>query len=268
VLAKWNEMGGAQGVLGCPLAAETAGSTSPQGSGAREADFPAGMILWHASGPRAGQTFAVTSCIWRLYFQFGGASGWLGLPTSDAKNIPDGQRQSFEGGRITYLRAPNTCEAEHREEFAQSSPPPSAARATTSPLDLFLDPARGDHLSAAAAGTVRTALAANYQRVGPEALVFDEPAPGGAPLKLFWNEARGDHVTVATAEGEQEALSTGYQFEASQGFVWSDPHPGALTLKQYRKDAHDWLVATPEEEADAKAQGYTFVRIEGYAPAP
>jgi hypothetical protein len=270
VMDKWQALGGPKGPLGCPTADETTTATSQAGTRARQADFAGGMILWHASGPRAGQTFAVTGCAWRLYFQYGGASGWLGLPTADAVNTPDGQRQSFEGGRVTFLRAPNDCGAERAAEVAAAAPPSATAPPLpdSSPLDDFFDPARGDHLTAAAASTARTALAANYQRLGPAARVFVEAIAGGAPLKLFWNEAAGDHMTVATEEGEADAFARGYQFEASQGFVWTDPHPGALALKQYRSGAHSWLVASPAEEAQAQAQGFTFVRIEGYAPAP
>ena len=210
------------------------------------------MILWHASGPRAGQTFAVTGCAWRLYFQFGGAAGWLGLPIAEPVNTPDGQRQSFEGGRVTFLRAANDCSAERNAEMAAASPPAVAQPLPgTSPLDAFYDAARSDHLTAAGAGTVRTALAANYQRVGPQARVFVDEVPGGSALKLFWNEAAGDHMIVATLEGEHDAFARGYEFESSQGFVWTDPHPGAVALKQYQNGAHHWLVATPDEEAQA-----------------
>ncbi|MGH7024820.1 MAG: LGFP repeat-containing protein [Caulobacteraceae bacterium] len=269
ILAKWKELGGATGALGCPTADETPGSTSPQGSKANEADFVSGMILWHVTGPRAGQTFALTGCIWRLYFQYGGPSGWLGLPTDDPENFPDGRRQSFEGGRITYLRAPNNCSAEHSSEMSQA--PPAAARPTaTSPLDAWFDPARNDHLSAASAYVAKAAANAHYQRVGPQARVLDAAAPGTAPLKLFWNNAKGDHLTTATDEGERNAFASGYEFEASQGFVWTDPHPGAVTLEQFRDPAsgRHWLTAGPDEAAQAKAAGYRFERIEGYAPTP
>jgi hypothetical protein len=266
VLARWLQSGGAKGPLGCPTGNELNAARSPAGTRAREADFAAGVILWHASGPRAGQTFVVTGCPYRLYFQYGGSSGWLGLPTDDAVNTPDGQRQSFEGGRVTYLRAPGDCGAERTAEMLPTAPPSPAEIGDTGPLDAFFDAARGDHLSAAAAGTVRTAEAANYQRVENEARVFLSAGPGTAPLKLFWNEAKGDHVTVATAEGEAQAFAHGYEFEAAQGFVWTDPHPGALTLKQWRSGDHSWLTATPAEEAAAQAAGFTFVRIEGYAP--
>jgi hypothetical protein len=270
VLAKWNALGGENGLLGCAKSDEMAGANSPVGTKAREADFASGMVLWHVDGPRAGQTYAVTGCIWRLYFQYGGPSGWLGLPIGDVVNFPDGQHQAFEGGRVTYERAANACEAERNAEVAETKPPPepAAGPAATSPLDAWFDAARGDHLSAASAGVAKTAAAANYARVGGQAAVFAEAAPGAAPLKLFWNEAKGDHISTATAEGERNAFAAGYQFEASQGFVWTDPHPGALTLAQYRDpvSGHHWLAAGPDEAAKAKAEGFVFERIEGYAP--
>jgi hypothetical protein len=270
VLARWNALGGQSGTLGCPNADEVGGSTSPQGSKADEADFSTGMILAETSGPRAGQTFTVTSGLWRLYFQFGGPSGWLGLPIADAENFPDGQRQSFEGGRITCLRATETCEAEHAEEMASTAPPAAGTDAPASPLDAWFDPARGDHESIASAGVAKIASAANYQRVETQARVLDDRAPGTAPLKLFWNEAKGDHVATATDDGARDAFADGYTFEASEGFVWTDPHPGALALEQWRDPAsgHHWLVAGADEKAKAQAAGYQFVRIEGYAPGP
>jgi len=268
VLARWTDLGGATGPLGCPNADETPGSTSPQGSKANEADFAAGMILWQADGPRAGQTFAVTGCIWRLYFQFGGPSGWLGQPTGDSVNFPDGQRQDFEGGRITYQRATDSCDAEHASETTQASSAPAAAPEATSPLDAYLDPARGDHLSVASAAVAKTALDAHYQRVGPQARVLGAGGAGAAPLKLFWNEAKGDHVMTATDDGERDAFAGGYEFEASQGFVWTGPRPGAVALEQYLDPAsgHHWLVVGADEKARAEAAGFHFVRIEGYAP--
>jgi uncharacterized protein with LGFP repeats len=268
VMARWTALGGPSGALGCPGDDESAGSTSPQGSKASEADFAGGMILAQTDGPRAGQVFVVTGGLWRLYFQFGGPSGWLGLPTADVDNFPDGERQSFEGGRITCLRATQTCEAEHADEVA--SGPAAPEMATTSPLDAWYDPARGDHLSIAAAAVAKTATGAAYQRIGPQAKVLEGHVTGSAPLKLFWNEAKGDHVVTATDDGAREAFADGYTFEASEGYVWTDPHPGAVSLEQWRdpSSGHHWLVVGAEEKAKAQAAGYQFVRIEGYAPGP
>ena len=225
IFAKWSAEAGPRADLAVPPRTEAATPASPQGSAAREVTFGEGAILWHASGPHAGQTYLVTGCLYRLYFQYGGAGGWLGLPISDPVNTPDGQHQAFEGGAMTYLRAPNDCSAERGAgvKAATASEAPAPAR---SPLDLFWDPARDDHITAAAAPSAATALAAHYQRLRTEAYVLTDDADGTARLKLYWNEALGDHVTVATAEGERDALAQGYQFEASQGFVYADPRPG------------------------------------------
>ena len=52
-----------------------------------------------------------------------------------------------------------------------------------------------------------------------------------------------------------------------QGYVLTERAAGAVPLKQYRNPAtgHEMLVATAEGEADARAAGFTFERIEGYA---
>ena len=266
VLEAWKDLGAANGPLGCPKSAAMPTAKSPSGSAARETDFTAGVILQHVSGPRAGQTFAVSGCIWRLYFQFGGPSGWLGLPTGDAVNHPDGQRQTFEGGRVTDYRSTG-CEA---ERTADLTPSPAAPLPGTAPLEAWFDPARGDHLSAAGASVVKHAQDANYQRVGVQAQVFTAEADALAPLKLFWNDSLGDHIAAATDLGQSQALAGGYAFEASEGYVWRDPHPGAVTLAQYRDplSGHHWLTAGPAEADEAKAKGFVFVRIEGYAPEP
>ena len=268
ILDKWATLGGAGGPYGCPTVGEAATSTSPQGSHAREATFADGAILWHASGPRAGQTYAVSGCLYRLYFQYGGPSGWLGLPVSDVINTPDGQRQTFEGGSMSYQRASHQCSAEHTSEIAAADLTAAPAAPERSPLDQFYDAARQDYVAVASAAGAARAQGAGYRRLRTEAYVFTQPFPGAAPLKAYWNETLGAHETVATPEGERDALAAGYVFDGAQGFVFTDPHPGTRPLKLFRNAAlgHELVTASPEGEADAAAQGYVFVRIEGYAP--
>ena len=114
ILAAWERMGGQSGRMGCPTAADGVTAPSPRGSAAREATFAGGAILMHTSGPRAGEAYAVVAC-YRLYFQYGGAGGWLGLPVADAVNTPDGQRQAFEGGSLIAYRALAGCEATRKD---------------------------------------------------------------------------------------------------------------------------------------------------------
>jgi len=113
VATVWQAEGGATGRLGCPTAAGVTTAKSLSGVVAVETDFAGGAVLsWPEASAREGQAFAVSGCLYRLWFQYGGPSGWLGLPTSQARNTPDGQRQSFEGGEGWFSRAPNTCRAE------------------------------------------------------------------------------------------------------------------------------------------------------------
>ena len=109
--AAWAATDGKAGRLGCPVESEADTAASIKGTTARSARFQGGEIVRHMSGPLAGKAFAVAACD-RLYVQYGGVSGWLGLPISDAINTPDGQRQRFEGGTLTLTRALGTCEAE------------------------------------------------------------------------------------------------------------------------------------------------------------
>jgi hypothetical protein len=270
IYGKWREMLGETGRLACPSAKEGETLKTPYGSVGRQATFVGrdklgAAILWHEAGPHAGQTIAVYGCFYRLYMQYGGAGSWLGLPTADPENTPDGQVQPFEGGTITYYRAEAACAAKRTAEA-----PPQVADAAAlpkSPLDLFFDATRGDYLTT---GTIAgSEAAANYQRVRTEGYVFTAKGAGLLPLKLFWNESRNDNATVGTAEGERQMLAAGYEFGGTQGWVYADPQPGAKPLKLYRNDQSGefLLVGTPEGEADAAAKGYTFVRIEGYAPA-
>ncbi|HEY2050635.1 MAG TPA: hypothetical protein VGH03_14935 [Caulobacteraceae bacterium] len=112
-MAEWQDMGGADGRLGCPTANEVATVPSPAGVNSTVTAFgDRGGVYTIQSGEQAGKAFAVTGCAWRLYFGYGGAGSWLGLPLEDAQNNPDGQTQKFEGGVITQTRATSDCDAE------------------------------------------------------------------------------------------------------------------------------------------------------------
>ncbi len=266
VRGAWRDMGAEAGRLGCPTQREMATSTSPKGSAARAAVFGLnGEIILHVSGPRVGQVYTVWGCAYRLLVQFGGTSGWLGLPIGEAENIPDGSRQAFEGGSIRYTRAYDDCEATPAVQSAVAAAPIPLDAET--PLDVFENPATGDRLSLAAGGSVAEALSAGYLRLRGQARVLTLPSPGALPLKLYWNEAGGLRETLASIQSEQDALAAGYVFEASQGFVWPDPRPGTLALKLFREPAtgRTRLTAGAGDESEALAKGYGFLRIEGYA---
>ncbi|MDE2355529.1 MAG: hypothetical protein KGL69_02120, partial [Alphaproteobacteria bacterium] len=114
-LALWRTLGGADGRLGCPTADEEDAAPSSQGTRSRQVLFgETGAIFTHVSGPLSGQAFAIADC-YRLYFQYGGPTGWLGLPTGGAEETPDGETQTYEGGVMRRPRATEACDPERAE---------------------------------------------------------------------------------------------------------------------------------------------------------
>jgi hypothetical protein len=268
IYAVWRDLGAETGRLGCATQPERPGPASPQGSAASLAVFGSGEVVLHVGGPRVGQAFAIVGCFYRLYVQFGGTSGWLGLPVSDAQNTPDGSHQIFEGGDMRYTRAYDDCQA--TPSAGSEGARPIAAAADGIPLDLYENPATGDRLSLASQRSVEVALGEGYVRLRPQARVLPAMEAEAAPLKLYQNEARGLRQTLATPQSERDALAEGFVFEAGQGYVWTLPRPGAVVLKLYRNAVTGAarLTAGPTDEADALAAGLTFQRIEGYAAPP
>lgn len=115
-MTEWVNLGGKDGRLGCPTADETETVPSKMGTRSLEIVFgDTGAIFTPLSGPHSGKGVAIADC-YRLYFQYGGATGWLGLPLTDAENTPDGQKQAYEGGEMRFGRALNSCEAERPDE--------------------------------------------------------------------------------------------------------------------------------------------------------
>ena len=268
VYAVWRDLGGDTGRLGCATRPENPAPVSPQGSAAGLAVFDTGEVVVHASGPRMGQAFAVVGCFYRLYVQFGGTSGWLGLPVSDTQNTPDGSRQIFEGGDMRYTRAYDTCEATASARSDGAGQAPAAADGL--PLDLYENPDTGDRLSLASRHSVEIASAAGYRRLRSQARVLPAMEAGATPLKLYQDETRGLRRTLATPQGERDAIADGLVYESGQGFVWTLPRPGAVTLKLYRDAGAGAarLTAGSTDEAEAEAAGLTFQQIEGYAGPP
>jgi uncharacterized protein with LGFP repeats len=110
-LHEWTLLGGQDGRLGCPTADETDIPPSSRGTISREIVFAdRGAIFTYLTGTMAGKAVAISDCF-RLFYQYGGASGWLGLPLGDALNTPDGQKQAYEGGEMRFGRALDSCEA-------------------------------------------------------------------------------------------------------------------------------------------------------------
>jgi len=108
---EWTLLGGQDGRLGCPTADETVIPASSKGTMSREIVFgDRGAIFTILLGPGLDHAVAISDC-YRLFYQYGGASGWLGLPLGDALNTPDGQKQAYEGGEMRFGRALDSCEA-------------------------------------------------------------------------------------------------------------------------------------------------------------
>lgn len=273
IFQKWTELGGKSGI-GCPSAREATSVKTQSGSVGHEADFADNGgtgIFWHASGAHAGQTYAVRGCYYRLYVQYGGPRGWLGLPVGEPQNNPDGQTQAFEGGVIDYQRADHSCSATRAAEEAAptvGSHDVALPDAHLVPLGLYFDSASGDHMTSATG--LPPQLADFYQTVRQEAQVYQEHPPGAVALKLYFKEATGDYATVATPEGERDVQAAGYEFAGLQGYVFPGPQTGLVALRLYASaDGKDYfLAAAAASIAEAEGAGYRFVRIEGYAPAP
>jgi hypothetical protein len=268
----WRDLGADQGRLGCPTTTETATAASPEGTAARVTLFGLkGEIVEHAGGPRAGQAYAVNGCFYRLYVQFGGTSGWLGLPVSAAENTPDGSTQAFEGGSIRYTRAYDDCEATRGAPATPEAPlaTPTAAAGYQS-LDLYENPMTGDRLSLATDASIAEAATAGYKRLRPQARVIGDATPGTARLKHYANPTGDRREVVATDLSQQDAIAEGLAFEAGQGWVWIDARPGAVPVKRFRDPVtgKTRLTVGEADESEAVSAGYRFVRVEGYALPP
>src|SRR6201988_4198200 len=96
ILAKWTEMGGANGKLGCPINAQTDAPVSSFGSSGRWIQFAKGdggyLIEYtrpQGEGsaikplPLAGRVFEVTGGMFKVYASLGGTKSWLGFPLTD-----------------------------------------------------------------------------------------------------------------------------------------------------------------------------------------
>ncbi|MEU6564914.1 LGFP repeat-containing protein [Nocardia nova] len=93
ILAKYNEMGGAQSPLGEPTGAAVEG---PNGGSCQE--FTGGAICWSEQT----QAHVVWGDIRTAWEGEGGVNGHLGYPTSDEKDNPNGKESDFTGGTITW----------------------------------------------------------------------------------------------------------------------------------------------------------------------
>ncbi|MDV3209373.1 MAG: esterase [Rhodococcus ruber] len=93
ILAKYNEIGGADSPLGAPTADQ-----QDVGDG-YVAEFEGGIIAW-SPDTDAHVVWGEIRTAWEAQ---GGAGGELGFPISDERPIPNGLESEFEMGTITYV---------------------------------------------------------------------------------------------------------------------------------------------------------------------
>ena len=108
IWAKYQALGNPPGFLGYPFSDEReADQSGAEGfnTQGRVQDFKHGILVFHRTGSRAGQTFEMHGEIYPTYIQNGASGGWLGFPISDVYNDPTTShpRSDFEGGCITTL---------------------------------------------------------------------------------------------------------------------------------------------------------------------
>ncbi|MDO2378833.1 esterase [Rhodococcus electrodiphilus] len=93
ILAKYNEIGGADSPLGAPTADQ-----QDVGDG-YVAEFEGGIVAW-SPDTDAHVVWGEIRTAWEAQ---GGAGGELGFPISDERPIPNGLESEFEMGTITYV---------------------------------------------------------------------------------------------------------------------------------------------------------------------
>jgi hypothetical protein len=111
---KWQQAGGENGRMGCPVMNESDAALSPQGTTGRFTEFSksdGGYIIWHGAGTHRGTSFVIDGCFFKLYKQVGGAGSFLGFPVGDAYAAGSGSRQDFEGGYMLWDSQTSVCQA-------------------------------------------------------------------------------------------------------------------------------------------------------------
>jgi len=104
IWAKYKSLGNPPSFLGYPTSDEReADQSGAEGfnTQGRVQDFEHGILVYHRTGSRAGDTFETHSDIYHAYIQEGASGSWLGFPTSDVYNDSSYPRGDFEGGYIT-----------------------------------------------------------------------------------------------------------------------------------------------------------------------
>lgn len=115
---KWIQMDGENGRLKCPVESESDAPNSPRGTTGRWVRFSAGdggYLVWHKTGPKAGEVFEVSGCMFKLYSSLGGTKSWLGFPIGDGYETSTGARQEFETGYVVWDSKTYDCQAHNNK---------------------------------------------------------------------------------------------------------------------------------------------------------
>lgn len=111
IAGKWRDLGAGEGRLGCPNGREE-GLATASGKAFIVMQFDGGVLVRPATRAFAPNVMLVWGCIYRMYIQQGGLTGWMGAPLGDPENTPDGQKQRFEHGLARFYRATSSCDVE------------------------------------------------------------------------------------------------------------------------------------------------------------
>ncbi len=102
IYLKWAAQNNVFGPLGIPYSTQQT-ITAASKVTANFQYFTGGEVYSITSGTNKGLAYAVTGAVDTLFQAYGGATGALGLPTSDQILLAGGiQRQQFEGGKIQF----------------------------------------------------------------------------------------------------------------------------------------------------------------------
>ena len=208
IIYKWESLGGEGGFLGCPTSDEAEATPSPQGTTGRWASFAgaSGLIVWHATGQRAGQAYEVHGDISILYYGMGGSASWLGFPVSDEYDAAGGRRSDFEGGYIHWTAATRETKAYPYGQgpaaafagmIATDRQSYGAGEAITVTFTNF--PGTNDWLTIAPAGAPAEQYGewqwTNHQAAGT--LTFTAPAAGSYEVRAYANWPDAGYTVVA-----------------------------------------------------------------------
>ncbi|MGX1804702.1 N-acetylmuramoyl-L-alanine amidase [Nocardia sp. NPDC055321] len=139
----WNEQGGPNSALGQPKSAP-----QPTMDGGQYARFVNGYVY---STPK-GQVYALLGKILERFVQLGGATGILGLPTSNEYAVKDGVRTDFQFGSLIFNRLTGivTTILQHWGAVQDPAPSVNPGRASELPAVAPIPDASGQQPAVAA----------------------------------------------------------------------------------------------------------------------